>query len=115
MSITKGPAIPWDLASFNWDSTGGITEIGQPAPTIKNLPYTWDDVYFVRYITGYTDHGLDYLEKHPEEKKKFIQLLCKVQGQDYLQRKQVKKTKIFIQDIALVAREVAGIDLKIEL
>jgi hypothetical protein len=40
-------------------------------------------------------------------------LLCKVQGKEYKETKEVQKTKIFIRDVKLVAKEVLGVDVKI--
>jgi hypothetical protein len=56
----------------------------------------------------------DYFDKKPEKKKQFIKLLCKVQGKEYKETKEVHKTKIFISDIKLVAKEVLGVDVKID-
>ena len=97
MAGTKGAPMPWAQANIQWNSN----------------PYTWSDVYFILEVLG--GGGLTYLEQHPEKKKRFIQLLCKVQGEEYIERKEVGETKIFIKDLALVAKEVAGIDLKVEL
>lgn len=97
MASTKGAPMPWDQANILWNSN----------------PYTWNDVFFILEVLG--GGGLEYLEKDLEKKKRFIQLLCKVQGEEYIEKKEVKETKIFIKDLALVAKEVAGIDLKIEL
>lgn len=95
--IRKGPPYEWGNANILWNDN----------------PYTWDDVYFILSILG--GSPLDYLEKHPTEKKKFIKLLCKVQGVEYKETKEVEKTQIFITDIALVAKEVAGITINVEL
>jgi len=93
----KGPPYSWGNANILWNDN----------------PYTWDDVYLILNILG--GNNLDYLEKYPAEKKKFIKLLCKVQGVEYKESKEVEKTQIFITDIDLVAKEVAGIILNVEL
>jgi len=41
--------------------------------------------------------------------------LCEVQGKKYVETKEVKEYKIRISDISLVAKEVLGINIKVEL
>ena len=55
----------------------------------------------------------DYLKKHPEKKKRFIKLLCQVEGIEYKETKEVLDRQIRITDVTLVAKEVLGIDIKI--
>ena len=54
-----------------------------------------------------------FFGKHPEKKKKFIKLLCKVEGKEYKETKEILKRQIRITDVTLVAKEVLGIDIKI--
>ena len=55
-----------------------------------------------------------YFEKEKEKKKKFIKLLCKVEGIEYKETKEVLKRQIRITDVKLVAKEILGIDIKID-
>lgn len=94
---------------YNWiNNTGNL-----PSIVWGNNPYTWGDVAFVMGVLE--QGGIKYLEKHQDEKKKFIKLLCKVKGIEFDETKEIKKTKIFIEDIQLVAKEVANIDLKVNI
>lgn len=90
--------IQWGNANFSWSSN----------------PYTWDDVALINNIIqnggSYPD---EYINTNKEKKQKFIKLLCKVQGVEYKETKEVLKRQIRITDVTLVAKEVLGIDIKI--
>jgi hypothetical protein len=89
----------WGNAHFSW----------------SNNQYTWDDVAFVNeIIQGGSNSSPTYINNNKEVKKKFIKLLCKVEGVEYTENKEVLKRQIRITDIVLVAKEVLGIDVKIE-
>tara|TARA_R100001509_G_scaffold134509_2_gene88093 strand:+ start:805 stop:1092 length:288 start_codon:yes stop_codon:yes gene_type:complete len=87
----------WDTANFTWD----------------NNPYTWDEVELVKELVR---GGGSYQEtfKDEEKKKKFIKLLCKVQGKEYKETHEVKKVKVKAKDVKLVIKEVLNIDIKIK-
>jgi len=93
---TKTP-FNWDNANFIWSQN----------------PYTWDDVALVKEVVS---AGSSYQEvfKDKKKKEKFIKLICKVEGTEYKETKKIKKRQIRITDISLVAKEVLGIDIKIE-
>jgi len=88
----------WDTADFTWN----------------NNPYTWDDVALVQEVV---QAGSNYQEvfKDEKKKKKFIKLICKVEGVEYKETKEIKKRQIRITDVALVAKEVLGVDIKVEI
>jgi hypothetical protein len=52
-----------------------------------------------------------------EKRKKFITLImkCEAMNKEYKETKEVKDRQIRITDIALVAKEVLGINIKIDL
>ena len=52
---------------------------------------------------------------HSQKKKRFIKLICQVQGVEYKETKEVKDFKIRIRDVEMVVKEVLGIDLKVRL
>jgi len=88
----------WNKANFQWNHN----------------PYTWDDCALIIEILQQGGGAPDeYLNKDLKKKKQFIKLLCKVEGKEYKETKEVHKTKIFIRDIKLVAKEVLGVDVKI--
>jgi hypothetical protein len=103
----------WNTANFNWNAinpTDGKTYPPNERVTGTNL---WDDCALIIELIGKT-HPDEFLNQNPEKKKQFIKLLCKVQGKEYKENKEVHKTKIFIRDIKLVAKEVLGVDVKIK-
>ena len=82
----------------------------------SNNPYTWDDVALVRQLVEAIGVGEDptaYLAKDLEKKKKVIKLICKVQGKEYIEEKEIKDYKITIKDVEILAEEVLGINVTI--
>lgn len=107
----------WNTANFNWDATNPTDGKTYPPNEIVTGTNLWDDcaliIELINIMQGGASHE-DYFDKKPEKKKQFIKLLCKVQGKEYKETKEVHKTKIFISDIKLVAKEVLGVDVKID-
>jgi hypothetical protein len=99
----------WSNANFAWETN--------PFPNQSKNPFTWDDCALItQIIEGITaGKAPEDIFKDKEKKKKFIKLICKVQGKEYTETKEMKEYKIRISDISLVAKEVLGIDLKINL
>jgi len=100
----------WDNANFSWDAN--------PFPNQSINPFTWDDVALITGIVDALAGGYfpnDYFGKHPDKKQKFIKLLCKVEGKEYKETKEVMNRKIRISDVSLVAKEVLGINIKVDL
>lgn len=112
--ITRIP-FKWNTSDFNWDATDP-TE-GKTYPPNERVTGTnnWDDcALIIEILEGIGGKSPDdYFYNKPEKKKKFIKLLCKVQGKEYKETKQVQKTQIFIRDIKLVAKEILGVEVKI--
>ncbi len=99
----------WGNANFSWESN--------PFPNQSRNPFTWDDCALILDIIegGGGKTPDEYFAKHPEKKKKFIKLLCKVEGKEYKETKEVLDRKIRISDVSLVAKEVLGINIKVEM
>jgi hypothetical protein len=99
----------WDNANFTWESN--------PFPNQSITPFTWDDCALITEIVTSILGGASTptIFKDKEKKKKFIKLLCKVEGVEYKETKEVIDRQIRITDVALVAKEVLGIDLKVDL
>jgi|TARA_R110001606_G_scaffold364230_1_gene518583 hypothetical protein len=101
--------IKWKDADFKWEK----------APTV-GTPYTWDDVSLVEGVVsdGATGsavlYNVDQLD--PEEKKRFIKLVCKVRGiETYSGQKTVRDDiTITAEDCEMVVKEVLGIELTVE-
>jgi len=102
----------WNTADFNWNAinpTYGKTYPSNERVTGTNL---WDDCALIIELIGKT-HPDEFLNQNLKKKKQFIKLLCKIQGKEYKETKEVHKTKIFIRDVKLVAKEVLGVNVKI--
>ena len=100
----------WGNANFSWESN--------PFPNQSIPIFKWNDCALILEVIealggGYTPD--DFFGKHPEKKKKFIKLLCKVEGKEYKETKEVLERKIRISDVSLVAKEVLGINIKVEM
>ena len=99
--------IKWEDANFSFDNS--ISPLGEP--------YTWDDVFLLETIIvgGALEDPQSYFTKEPEKKKKFIKLLCRINGELYEETKEVQERKITVKDIELVAKEVLGINVNVNL
>jgi hypothetical protein len=99
----------WGNANFSWESN--------PFPNQSVPIFKWSDcALIIDIIEGGGGKAPDeYFAKHPEKKKKFIKLLCKVEGKEYKETKEVLERKIRISDVSLVAKEVLGINIKVEM
>lgn len=106
--ITRVP-FKWSNANFAWETN--------PFPNQSRNPFTWDDcALLIEIIEGLAaGKAPEDLFKDKKKKKRFIKLLCEVQGKKYVETKEIKEYKIRISDISLVAKEVLGIDIKIDL
>ena len=109
MSTQRIP-FKWGSANFEWND-------GIPFPNQSKSPFTWNDCALVQEVVDAIDAGASYQEvfKDKKKKKRFIKLICQVQGIEYKETKEVKKRSIRITDVALVAKEVLGVDVKVEI
>ena len=95
--------ITWDNANFTWD----------------NNPHTWDEVLLVIEVVesvgggGVIEDDMPWM-KNQDKKKRLVKLICKVQGKTITEEKEIKKYKITVKDIKLVAKEVLGIEIMTE-
>jgi hypothetical protein len=100
----------WDNANFSWDAN--------PFPNQSINPFTWDDCALITEVVKALGGGYapdDFFGKQPDKKQRFIKLLCKVEGKEYKETKEIMNRKIRISDVSLVAKEVLGINIKVEL
>ena len=100
----------WGNANFSWESN--------PFPNQSIPIFKWNDCALILEVIealggGYTPD--EFFGKHPDKKKKFIKLLCKIEGKEYKETKEVLDRKIRISDVSLVAKEVLGINIKVEM
>jgi spermidine/putrescine-binding protein len=110
MATTRIP-FQWGNANFAWETN--------PFPNQSKNPFTWDDVaLIITVLEGLGGGGKPEDQfKDKEKRKKFITLImkCEAMNKEYKETKEVKNRQIRITDIALVAKEVLGINIKIDL
>ena len=96
----------WGNANFSWESN--------PFPNQSKYPFKWSDCALILELV---QAGGAYNEvlNDKEKTNRFIKLLCQVEGKEYKETKEVVDRQIRITDIALVAKEVLGINIKIDL
>lgn len=106
----------WDTANFNWDAVSPTDGKTYPPNEIVTGTNLWNDCALIIELIEVVKGGGSpeiYFQKEKEKKKKFIKLLCKVEGVEYKETKEVLNRQIRITDIKLVAKELLGIDIKI--
>jgi hypothetical protein len=108
--MTTRVPFKWNTANFAWND-------GTPFPNQSTSPFTWDDVALIEEVVDVVRAGgsIQDVFKDKEKKKRFIKLICQVQGVEYKETKEVKDFKIRIRDVEMVVKEVLGIDLKVRL
>lgn len=84
----------------------------------SNNPYTWDEVFvligIIEEIGGLGGPETGYKKLEKEKKKKLITLIAKVRGEEFKEEAYKNEDiKVIVKDIEIVAKEVLGIELKI--
>jgi hypothetical protein len=93
--------VQWNLADWTWSECQLVNDI-LGAPGERAMPrWLWEESPYDAYAEI--------------KKRKFIELLCKVEGKTLLnEKREINITrKITVNDIKLVVKAVAGIDVKI--
>ena len=103
--------IKWEDANFLWN----------------NNPYLWNEVEIVKKVVPKEGGGAYEVWERvkkltPEEKKKFIQVIIKVKGNQeyssphiYTEKKEIQNDlDVTVEDVKLVVEAVLGIKLQIE-
>ena len=110
--MTQRIPFQWGNANFAWETN--------PFPNQSKNPFTWDDCALIVEVLealggGYYDEKEHWKDK--KKKKRFITLImkCEAMDKEYKETKEVIDRKIRITDIALVAKEVLGINIKVDL
>ena len=107
----------WDTANFNWDAVNPTDgKIYPPNESVTGINLWNDCALIIELIEVIKGGGSPegYFQGKKEKKKQFIKLLCKVEGVEYKETKEVLKRQIRITDVKLVAKELLGIDIKID-
>ena len=99
---------------LKWDNAKDISGISK----WDTNPYKWDDIFLLLEVIGASgEETLWNVEQlDPEDKKRFIRLVCKVKGiETYSGQKTVRDDiNVTVEDVELVVKEVLGIDLTVE-
>ena len=99
---------------LKWDNAEDITGISK----WDTNPYKWDDIFLLLEVIGASgEETLWNVEQlDPEDKKRFIRLVCKVKGiETYSGQKTIRDDiNVTVEDVELVVKEVLGIDLTVE-
>lgn len=100
----------WNGANFKWDDSSAL---GSQRSTI---PLKWDDCALLSEIAAAAQGGhLHQIWKDKKKKKRFVELLCIVEGKEYKETKSIEDVEILIKDVELVLKEAMGIDLKVKI
>ena len=83
--------------------------------TVDRIVLPFQSLEVIETITGGGHYNPHNPWKDVKKKERFIELLCKVEGKEYKQNKKVTDRKILISEVALVAKEVLGINVKVKL
>jgi hypothetical protein len=109
--MTTRVPFQWGNANFAWETN--------PFPNQSKNPFTWDDVALIIEVLEGIGGGapLDDILRDKKKRKKFITLImkCEAMDKEYKETKEVVDRQIRITDVALVAKEVLGINIKIDL
>jgi spermidine/putrescine-binding protein len=100
----------WGNANFAYNTN--------PFPNQSIPIFTWSDVaLIITILEGLGGGTPEDLFKDKKKRKQFITLImkCEAMNKEYKETKEVKDRQIRITDIALVAKEVLGINIKIDL
>ena len=101
----------WGNANFAWETN--------PFPNQSKNPFTWDDCALIIEVVESLLGGKssEDIWKDKQKKKRFITLIMKCESKNinFKETKEVIDRKIRISDIALVAKEVLGINIKVDL
>tara|TARA_Y100000004_G_C8791286_1_gene359356 strand:+ start:341 stop:664 length:324 start_codon:yes stop_codon:yes gene_type:complete len=99
---------------LKWDNAKDISGISK----WDTNPYKWDDIFLLLEVIGASgEETLWNVEQlDPEDKKRFIRLVCKVKGiETYSGQKTIRDDiNVTVEDVELVVKEVLGIDLTVE-
>lgn len=100
----------WNRANFKWNDSSAL---GSQRSTI---PLKWDDCALLLEIAAAAQGGhLHQVWKDKKKKKRFVELLCVVEGKEYKETKSIEDVEILIKDVELVLKEAMGIDLKVKI
>lgn len=95
--------IRWKNADWKWSECRVVAELIQNLGGVDatTLIQPWLEEPWNPYKAG-------------EKKKKLIKLICRIKGQKYDESKQLKDIKVTVEDIKMVLKKVANIDLDLK-
>lgn len=82
-----------------------------------NNPYTWDDVAIIIEVLesmGAAGPIEGYKKLDKQKKKRLIKLIANVRGEQFKEEKYINEDiDVIVKDIEIVAKEVLGIEIKL--
>ena len=101
----------WSAANVKWSAANWTWRDCQIVSEIISLPST-TGVDASQLMPKWLQEEETLNPLDVEKRKRFIRLLCKVQGTNYDESKEVRgDVKVTIDDVKLVVRAVAGVEL----
>lgn len=101
----------WKNANWNWSAcnSGSIPPIPPTGSVFVPLPGI--DATTLIQPWMYPDEPWDAYKE--QKRKRLIKLICKVKGKTFEEEKQAKEFNVSIDDIKMVVKTVANVDLEI--
>ncbi len=98
----------WKDADWKWSECQLVAEIiaVQTGVDATTLIPPWLDEPWNPYRAG---------EEEKKKRKRLVELICKVKGIKYNEKKELKDFKVTVEDIKLVVKAVANIDIDLKL
>ena len=109
-NVTSGTCnVLWNMANWTWGECQLVEEIlvGNPPGVDANLLRPpWADEPWDAYKAS---------EEEKKKRKRLIKLICKVKGISYDEEKTMKEFKVTVEDVKIIVKAVANIDLDLKL
>ena len=97
----KDANVLWEEANWTWEECQIVASF---VGTIIE-PRSWEQEQYP--ITPWNPY------KNLEQKKKLVEILCKINGQEFNEKINIEEIKITVNDARLMAKEVLGIELDV--
>jgi hypothetical protein len=107
-SLWSTENVQWKNAKWTWAECELVEEIVNIRPGVDaaTLVPPWLEEPWNPYRAGEIDKN---------KRKKLIKLICRVKGQEYSEEKKPGDFKLTVEDIKVVVKAVANIDLDVKL
>lgn len=101
----------WSITDNQWNTTCSVAP-----PTSSAAPTaSYAGVDATTLIQPWLEEPWNPYRAGETKKKRLVKLICKVKGQNFSEERYVKDAKITVEDIRMVVKKVANIDLDIRI